>query len=98
MGRISGILWNTSGTKLGEATFTGETSSSWQTVSFGTSPVPISANTTYVVSYFSPSGYYSSSNPYFTAPTTNGLPHRPANGTDGVNGIWVHCIRCLPDK
>lgn len=84
-----GHLWSSTGTKLAEANFGTETSSGWQTVMFS-SPVAISANTTYVASYFSPSGYYSSTNPYFSTATTNGYLSALANGTDGSNGVYLY--------
>jgi Domain of unknown function (DUF4082)/Bacterial Ig-like domain/Concanavalin A-like lectin/glucanases superfamily/Bacterial Ig domain len=83
-----GHLWSSTGTKLAEANFSGETSSGWQTVTF-TSPVAISANTTYVASYFSPTGLYASTNPYFTASTVNGYLTALATGTDGANGVFL---------
>ena len=43
-----GNLWSSSGTLLATATFSGESASGWQQVSFS-SPVAITANTTYVV-------------------------------------------------
>ena len=46
------------GAKLGSATFTGESASGWQQVNFA-SPVAVSANTTYVASYYAPNGRYS---------------------------------------
>src|SRR3954468_17267015 len=45
-----GHLWNASGQQLAEATFTNETGSGWQEQAL-TTPVQITANTTYVVSY-----------------------------------------------
>ncbi len=53
-----GGLWSSSGTLLASATFTSETASGWQQVNFST-PVVISANTTYVAGYFAPKGHYS---------------------------------------
>ena len=53
-----GSLWSASGTLLAQATFTGETASGWQQVSFST-PVAVTAGTTYVVSYYDPNGHYS---------------------------------------
>src|SRR5262249_20027715 len=53
-----GHLWTASGTQLGSVTFTNETASGWQQVSFA-QPVQIQANTTYVASYLAPSGHYS---------------------------------------
>ena len=66
-----GNLWSILGVNLASATFTGETTSGWQTVNF-TSPVAITANTIYVVSYFSPHGDYAKTVPYFTADIVNG--------------------------
>ena len=53
-----GSLWSASGTLLAQATFTGETASGWQQVSLST-PVAVTAGTTYVVSYYAPNGHYS---------------------------------------
>ena len=50
-----GHLWSSAGTPLATATFTSETATGWQQVNF-TSPVTIAANTTYVASYYAPSG------------------------------------------
>jgi putative lipoic acid-binding regulatory protein len=84
-----GHLWSSTGTKLGEVTFTGETASGWQQMLF-TTPVAIAANTTYVASYFSSAGYYAITNPYFTAATVNGTLTALANGTDGGNGVYIY--------
>ena len=48
-----GSLWTNTGTRLATVTFTNESASGWQQALF-TSPVPVTANTTYVASYFSP--------------------------------------------
>jgi flagellin-like hook-associated protein FlgL len=53
-----GALWTASGALLASATFTNETVSGWQEVDF-TSPVAITAGTTYVAGYFAPNGHYS---------------------------------------
>ena len=52
-----GALWASSGTKLASVTFSGETASGWQQANFST-PISIGANTTYVISYLAPRGYY----------------------------------------
>jgi Domain of unknown function (DUF4082)/Bacterial Ig-like domain/Bacterial Ig domain len=57
-GTHTGSLWSASGTLLGTGTFTNETASGWQTLLF-TNAIQISANTTYVVSYWDPDGHYS---------------------------------------
>ena len=56
-GTHTGSLWTSSGTLLATGTFTNETASGWQTLTFA-NPVQISANTTYVVSYYDPDGHY----------------------------------------
>ncbi len=48
-----GTLWTAAGAKLASVTFTGETATGWQSAAFATS-VPVSAGTTYVVSYTAP--------------------------------------------
>ena len=58
-GTHTGHLWSNTGTLLATAQlFTSETSSGWQQVNFS-QPVAITAGTTYVASYFAPSGHYS---------------------------------------
>ena len=55
------------GTLLARATFTGETATGWQQVVFD-APVPITADTTYVASYFAPNGRYAVDRDYFARP------------------------------
>ena len=52
-----GHLWSSTGTLLATATFTNETASGWQQVSFS-SPVAIQANTVYIVSFSTGGGYF----------------------------------------
>ena len=52
-----GNLWTNTGTLLATATFSGETASGWQQVTFS-SPVAVTANTTYVASYHTNTGQY----------------------------------------
>ena len=56
-GTHTGSLWSSTGALLATGTFTDETSSGWQSMLFA-NPVEISANTTYVVSYYDPDGHY----------------------------------------
>jgi hypothetical protein len=93
-----GNLWTSTGQLLASATFTGESASGWQQVTFG-QPVPINPNTTYVVSYFAPKGHYSQDNKYFdTVPPTGGTwknadspPLHALQNTNGVtNGIYTY--------
>ena len=83
-----GSLWNNTGTtRLAQATFTNETSSGWQQVLFS-SPVAVTAGVTYVASYFSPSGDYAATKPYFTQNIVNGPITGLADGLDGANGLY----------
>jgi hypothetical protein len=57
------VLWSSTGTKLATATTSTETASGWQQANFS-SPVNISANITYVISYLAPKGYYADDTNY----------------------------------
>lgn len=85
-----GTLWSTTGQKLAEATFTGETASGWQQVNFST-PVAVTANTVYVASYHTNVGRYSGDNNYFA---TTGVSRGPLqalrNGASGGNGVYAY--------
>lgn len=63
-GTHTGSLWTTTGTQLATGTFTSETASGWQTLTFD-EPVEVDANTIYVVSYLAPNGHYAYSSSYF---------------------------------
>jgi hypothetical protein len=86
----TGHLWSSSGTLLGSATFGGETASGWQQATL-TTPVQVQANTTYIVSYFAPSGHYSADSNYFATTGADAPPlHALASGVDGLNGTYVY--------
>ena len=74
-----GHLWDSAGNLLATATFTGETATGWQQVNFST-PVAITAGTTYVASYLAPNGHYADDQNYFTSQYNSGSLHVPANG------------------
>lgn len=84
-GTHTGELWTSTGTLLATATFTNETVSGWQSVTFS-SPVPLTVGATYVASYHTNVGYYSSSVNYFTGDVTSGPLTAPANG----NGVYTY--------
>jgi len=86
-GTHTGSLWSNSGTRLAQATFTNETASGWQEVLFS-SPVAVTAGVTYVATYFSPSGDYAATKPYFTQNITNGPLIGLQDGLDGANGLY----------
>ncbi len=82
-----GLLYSKDGVLLAQATFTGETPSGWQQVSFST-PVPISANTTYVAAYFAMQGH-SIDDPFFASSGIDNAPlHALKFGVDGPNGVF----------
>jgi len=85
-----GNLWSSSGTRLATATFSGETASGWQQVNFPT-PVTITANITYVASYFAPTGHYAADSGFFAATAVDNAPlHALLNGQDGGNGVYAY--------
>ncbi|WP_234831013.1 DUF4082 domain-containing protein [Rhodopseudomonas palustris] len=83
-GTHTGSLWTSTGTLLATATFSNETSSGWQTVTFS-SPITVTAGATYVASYHS-NGHYTSTNGYFSTAHTNGPLTAPASG----NGVYAY--------
>ena len=70
-GAHTGTLWTSGGTLLATGTFSGESASGWQELDFST-PVPVTAGTTYVASYHTDAGHY--------AYTVNGLASAVTNG------------------
>lgn len=89
-GTHTGHLWTISGTLLGSIGFTGESASGWQEMDF-TSPLPISANTQYVISVSVPNGHYSDNSNFFTTNSySNGqnLTAPRANLTTHGNGVF----------
>ena len=88
VGTHVGTLWSNSGTLLARATFTGETGSGWQQVNFDAA-VPVSAGTTYVASYYAPSGHYALNLSAFTAAGVDAVPlHALRDGLDGASGVY----------
>lgn len=96
-GTHDGTLWTSSGTLLATATFSGETSSGWQQVTFNT-PVDVTANTTYVVSYTTPQGKYGATLDYFAAAgiTNEYLSAPKSGGADGTNAVFSTTAGAFP--
>ena len=87
IGTHTGSLWASDGTQLATGTFTNETATGWQNLTFAT-PIPVKANTTYIASYHAPSGHYSSDwgfNGSGTGPIT-----ALAGGVDGPDGVYAY--------
>ncbi|MCK1335491.1 DUF4082 domain-containing protein [Bradyrhizobium sp. 38] len=83
-GTHTGSLWSSTGTLLATATFTNETSSGWQTVTFS-SPVSITPGTTYIASFHS-NGRYADTPSYFTTAHANG----PLTASASNNGVYTY--------
>jgi hypothetical protein len=84
-----GNLWSNTGQLLATATFTNETVSGWQQVNLS-SPVAITANTVYVVSYHSSAGWYCADRGYFSVAVGNPPLHAVVNGgSNGNNGVYA---------
>jgi hypothetical protein len=85
-----GHLWSSTGTLLATVTFTNESASGWQVATFS-NPVAISANTTYIISYYAPNGHYSANSGYFATSGADSAPlHALANGVDGPDGLYLY--------
>ena len=82
-----GRLWASTGALLGTVTFRGETASGWQQANF-TTPVPITAGTTYIASYHTTVGGYSVDEGYFAAGGVTNGPLRALSNRAGGNGVY----------
>lgn len=83
-----GALWSASGQLLGQGTFSGESASGWQTVTFA-SPVAIAASTTYVASYLAPAGHYSVTGAGLASGVDNPPLHAVSNAQN-ANGLYLY--------
>jgi hypothetical protein len=81
-------LWDANGNVLATANFSNETSSGWQTVLFS-QPVPVSANTTYVASYYAPNGHYSVTSNGFGSVFSN-PPLQALSAGSSPNGVFAY--------
>ncbi len=88
-GEHIGHLWSDDGKLLAEVTFTDESDSGWQEASFE-EPVAVSANTTYVISYFTRSGWYSVDRPAFGKDISNGPLVALKSKGNGGNGVYIY--------
>lgn len=86
-GTHTGRLWSSTGTLLGTVTFSGESASGWQQANFA-SPIAISANTSYIVTYHAPNGHYTGTDQLFLNAIDNPPLHALRDGVDGANGVY----------
>ena len=82
-----GNLWTSSGALLGTVTFTSETASGWQEAVFGT-PIAVTANTTYVVSYHTNAGHYSATGGYCERGRGHAAAPRVVGQRVSLNGTY----------
>lgn len=83
-----GNLWTTNGKLLATATFKNETKTGWQQVKFS-KPVNISANTTYIASYYAPKGHFVRDTGFFKKDLVSGpLTGMKSGGVAGKNGVY----------
>lgn len=91
-GTHTGSLWTASGTLLASGTFTSETASGWQSMTFA-NPVEINPDTTYIVSYWDPDGHYASDSDLFNyALNTPPLTAVKADYTTSSGGNGVYAV------
>ncbi|MBC8123675.1 MAG: DUF4082 domain-containing protein [Gemmatimonadaceae bacterium] len=79
-----GRIWSASGSLLASVTFTGETGSGWQQQALDL-PLPVQANTTYVVSV-NANGYFPITHSGLASQITNGNLRSVADNNNGVFG------------
>ncbi len=96
-----GNLWTSNGTHLAQVTFMNETALGWQEASFST-PVAIAEGETYVASYHSPSGNFSTTNNFFTAEYPVGpvssWPLQALANSAGGNGVFSYGSSSFPSS
>jgi WD40 repeat protein len=88
-----GHLWTSAGAQLATAAFSNETATGWQQVNFST-PVPVTAGTVYVASYYAPRGNYAATNsPEFGTSGVDAPPlHLLKSGVSGPNGVYLYGV------
>ncbi len=81
----TGQLWSSTGVQLATATFSNETASGWQTVTFA-NPIALTPGVVYTASYHTNVGHYSNTGNYFTTNVTSGPLTAPAAN----NGVYAY--------
>ncbi|MBL8887952.1 MAG: DUF4082 domain-containing protein [Phycisphaerales bacterium] len=80
-------LWTSAGVPLASAVFPPFAGPGWNEVLFS-SPVPINANQTYVISQYSSGGWYESTHNGFDSPVLSPPLRGLGSGEDGPNGLY----------
>ena len=95
-GTHTGHLWTRGGSLLATVNFANETGFGWQQANFS-APVAITAKTTYVISYWAPSGHYPDDSGYFnTAGVDSGPLHAMKDGEDGYSDVYSYAKTIFP--
>ncbi len=82
-------IWSYAGQRLYTQNYSASGKVGWQRVAL-TTPFDIKANTNYVVSYFTPNGYYGATNNIFTSARTRGNLSAPASAQVSGNGRYSY--------
>jgi len=90
-GTHTGSLWSAGGARLATGTFSNETATGWQTLTFA-NPVPLTTGSTYVVSYYAPNGHYAADGHYFDT----AVAADPLTGVGGNNGVYSYSGDIFP--
>ena len=97
-GTHTGRLWTNTGALLATVTFTNETASGWQQMALPNA-VPITANTTYVVSYHAPNGHYTGTDNFLRERSRPSAAARPARRRRRIERrVPLRSWRCLPHR
>jgi hypothetical protein len=83
-GTHTGTLWTATGSVLATGTFTNESATGWQTLTFA-SPVDIVPGTTYTASYHTNTGHQAFNNAFFDSEYAS----NPLRGVAGSNGVYL---------
>jgi len=93
----TGTLWTSSGTPLATVTFANESVSGWQKATFST-PVAVTAGTTYVVSYHTTTGHYAFTQNGLTNQFDNPPLHALGSVASGGNGVFHYGDTTFPNQ
>jgi hypothetical protein len=89
-------FWTVSGSLSATKNFAGETSSGWQEQEFDT-PIGVTANVAFIVSYTCPVGHWGATRPFFTTDFVNGLLTGPVDDPEGSPNGPFHAYGGFPD-
>jgi hypothetical protein len=82
-------LYSSTGAELARATGPEQTAAGWNELAFAT-PVPITAGTTYVATYFSSNGGYAVTQNYFTVDRVQAPLTAPSAASSNGNGLFFY--------